>query len=112
MDSYDLEIIQGATYNLTLLLKDEDQNPLDLTPYEISGYLKYRYSDTTSPVSLNPTRIAPYESGIISLSIPASGSSSLPVGYVFYDVEAYHTGLGTVDKLLMGKASVYPEIVY
>jgi hypothetical protein len=112
MDSYDLEIYQGSTYSLNLILKDGDDVVFDLTDYNISGFLKFRYADANTLVSLNPIKNAPYASGSITLNIPATGTRALPVSYCFYDVEIHHTGIGTVEQVLRGKASIFPEITY
>jgi hypothetical protein len=112
MDDYDLEIYQGSTYSLTIGLTDGDDVPIDLTNYDISGYLKFRYSDSNRLISLNPIRLAPLASGNISLNIPDSGTSVLPVTIGVYDIELYHTGNNTVDKILKGRAYVYPEVTY
>lgn len=110
--AYDIEIYKGSTFTLGLTLRDTAGVPIDLTSYNVSGFLKYRYSDSNKLVSLNASKTAPFASGIVSLSIPSSGTESLPVGYAFYDIEIYHTGLETVDKVLVGKASIYPEVTY
>jgi hypothetical protein len=112
MDSYDLEVYQGATYSLSITLRDGNSNPIDLTDYNVSGFLKFRHSDSVRLASLNATKVAPYASGLVSLNIPSTGTERLPVGYGFYDVELYHTTSGTVSKVLIGKASIFPEVTY
>lgn len=112
MDSYDLEIYQGATYSLTATIKDSSSVPINLSGYNISGFLKYKYSDTSYLTSLNPTKNEPYASGVITLTIPATGTANLPIAYGFYDVEIHNTGNGVVTKVLRGKASIFPEATY
>ena len=112
MDDYDLEIFKGSTYSLSVGLTDGDGVPIDLTNYDISGFLKFKYSDSTKLVSLSPLKTLPLASGIISLNIPDSGTSALPVTLGVYDVEIYHTGALTVDKILKGKAFIYPEVTF
>jgi hypothetical protein len=112
MDSYDLDIYKGATFSLSLTLNDASGIPIDLTNYNLSGYLKFKYSDSGKLVDLHPLAIIPLISGNVSLSIPATGTSVLPVTVGVYDIELYHTGLGTVDKVLMGRARIHPEVTY
>ncbi len=112
MDSYNLEIYQGATFSLSLTLKDSDSVPIDLTDYNVSGYLKYRYSDVNFLVNLNSTKVAPYGSGVITLTIPATGTATIPTTIAFYDIEIGHTTSGTISKVLRGSAFVYPEVTY
>jgi hypothetical protein len=112
MDTYDLEIYKGSTFSLSITLRDGVGIPLDLTNYNVSGHLKFKYSDSTKLASLNPTKSTPYTSGAIDLTIPSSGTEILPVGYGFYDIEIYHITSGTVDKVLIGKAKIYPEATW
>jgi len=111
MDSFDLSIIQGQTFTLSVTVRDINGVPIDLSGYNISGYLKTRYSDTGKLTDLNAT-IANGPSGIVTLSIPATGTAALPINYAFYDVEMMNPGDGTITKVLAGKASVFPEITF
>jgi hypothetical protein len=112
MDAYDFDIYKGSTFSLGLTLKDGDGVPMDLSSYNVSGFLRYSYSDSSRLADLNATKVAPYASGGINLTIPSSGTAVLPVTICVYDVEIYHTGAGTVDKVLKGAVSVYPEATY
>jgi hypothetical protein len=108
---YDFDIYKGATLSLTLTLKDSNDTAIDLTPYNVSGYLKYKHSDANKLCDLNPVKTTP-TSGIITLTIPATGTAVLPCGYGFYDIELHHTGNGMVLKVLNGKTLIYPEVTY
>src|SRR4051812_47686424 len=109
MDTYDFEIIQGSTFALTVSLTDSNSVPIDLTSYNVSGFLKYKFSDAQKLANLNATKSSPYDSGVITLSLPATGTAILPVTIARYDIEIYHTGLGTVDKILLGEVTISPE---
>lgn len=110
MDSYDLEIQQGSTFSINLTVNDENESPKDLTNYDISGFLKYRFSDSNALVNLNATKVAPYTGGCISLSISAILTASLPITIGVYDVEINQSGV--VTKVLNGRASIFPEVTY
>jgi len=112
MDSYNLDIYQGATFSLSLTLKDSDNIPIDLTDYNVSGYLKSRYSNSGKLADLGASKVAPYPSGVILLNIPATGTATLPITLAFYDVEIGHITSGTVSKVLRGNASIYPEVTW
>ena len=109
-DTYDLEIYKGSTYSLSITLNDSDGLPIDLTNYTVSGLLKNRYGNSTGLANLNPTKIAPYASGIVTLSMSSSVTSALPCSLAFYDIEI--TASGNTDKVLVGKASIFPEATY
>lgn len=112
MDSYDFEINQGSTFSLNLNLNDALGNPIDLTNYTVSGYLKFLYSDSQKLTDLNATRIAPYASGQINISIADTGTAVLPITIARYDVEIRHTTSGTTDKVLKGAVTINPEVTY
>lgn len=111
MDTYDLEIYKGQTFALSLTLRDVNGVVLNLGTNVISGFLKMKYSDEAKLTDLN-AQITNAASGIVTLGIPASGTSVLPVNYGFYDVEMLNTGTAVVTKILAGKASIYPEVTY
>lgn len=111
MDTYDLSIYQGATFSLSLTVRDSDSVAINLSNSLISGYLKTYYSNTGKLTDLN-VQISNASSGIISMSIPASITASLPINYAFYDVEALNTGTLVTTRVLAGKALIYPEVTY
>lgn len=108
MNLYDLTIVNGDSYALSIALDDANGNPLNLTSYSVSGYMKAKYSDTVKLCDLGATISTPYASGIISLSIPAATTATLPNGSFPYDVEV-NDGSGVIQKVLAGRAYVYPE---
>ena len=111
MNTYDLSINQGETFSLSLTVRDANGVPINLAGNLVSGFLKTRYGDSSILTNLN-VQIANAASGIVSLGIPASGTSVLPVNFAFYDVEMLNTETSQVTKLLGGKASIYPEVSF
>lgn len=111
MDTYDLTIYQGQTYSLSSTLRNADGSAMNLSGYAISGFIKTKYSDSGILVNLN-AQITSGISGTILLSIPATGTSAMPVNYAFYDVELFNSGDNSTTRVLMGKAVVYPEVTY
>ena len=112
MDDYNLEITKGTTYSTTLSLTDGNGDPIDLNDYNLSGFLKFKYSDDNLLLNLNPLKVDPAEEGNIILNVPDTGTATLPVGIGVYDIELYHTGNHTTDKILKGKVYIYPEVTY
>ena len=112
MDTFDLDIYKGETFSLSLNLKDADSVPVDLTDYAVSGYLKFKYSDSGKLVDLNVQKVLPYASGDVSLFIPSTGTEVLPVTLGVYDIELYHTGQSTTTKILNGRARIHPEVTF
>lgn len=110
MDTYNFEILQGSTFSRTIALTNSEGNAFDLTNYNVSGFLKYRFSDTTILANLNAAKSFPHSSGIITLSLPSTGTAILPVTIGRYDVEIYHTTSGTAEKILIGQVTITPEV--
>jgi hypothetical protein len=111
MDTFDLSIIQGQTFTLSLTIRDINGTPINLGGFAISGYLKTKFSDTGKLANLNVT-IADAVNGVVNIYIPATGTAALPINYAFYDIEMLNSGDNSVTKVLAGKASVYPEVTY
>jgi len=112
MDVYNLEIYKGSSFSSGVTLKDASGNVIDLTNYTVSGYLKYRFTDSGYLANLNPTKVAPYSGGYVTLSIAATGTAVFPVTIAQFDIEVYHTVSGTVDKVAKGTATIYPDVTY
>ena len=112
MDAYTLTVYKGSTFSLSMTLKNSASVPINLTDYEVSGFIKYKYSDSGKLANLNATRLAPYTGGNISLSIVPSGTSVLPCTLAVYDVEIRHTGSGIITKVLGGPVKILPEATY
>ena len=107
--AYDFDVYQGQNFSLSLTVRDNNGVPLDLTNYAISGFIKVNL--TSTPISSLNAQITTPTSGIVSLSIPPSGTASLPVDYLFYDVSIDNYS-GSAQKILLGKISVYPEVSF
>ncbi len=111
MGAYDLNIDRGTTFSLSMTLNDSNSAPIDLTNYQVSGFLKYQYSDSNILANLNATKIDPFTSGLISLSISATGTFALPITIGKYDINIYDTS-GNVTKVLYGNAYVNPQVTF
>lgn len=110
--NYDFSINKGETFTLNLTLKDSNGVPIDLTDYSVSGFLKYKYSDTGRLLNLQPAKQLPYESGIINISCSATGTAVLPVTIAVYDIEISLGVTGNTTKILNGKVNINPEVTY
>jgi hypothetical protein len=109
--AYDFDIYKGTTFSLSLTLKDSNGTPINLSGYNVSGFLKYRPSDTDKLCDLNPIKTNP-ASGIVTLTISYNTTATLPCGHGFYDIQIHNTGTDIVTRVLDGKANIYPEFTY
>lgn len=108
---FDFDVYQGQSFSLSLVINDDYGNPLNLSGYSASGFLKV-YVSSGALASLNATIVPPPINGIISLSMSPAQTAALPVDYLFYDVSIANTDLNIAQKVLVGKVSVYPEVTF
>lgn len=118
--SYNISTIQGDNLQITLKIKDQSSNPINLSGYDVRGVVKYAYGYTGDQqilVNLRPTIYSGingsyYPSGIININVDSYTMASVPVGIFVYDIERYPYGVPTGNsiKLLRGKFIVSPEV--
>ena len=109
MTTYTLEIIQGSSFNILLTAKNQNGTAINLTNYNLRGYIKNLYSNTGYLINLNPT-IYSAVSGIVQINLSGSQTALLPVSQAVYDLEAATTGETSVIKLIRGYANINPEV--
>lgn len=108
---YNLDVDQGATFNINIEAKDQYLNPINLSGYACRSKIRESFSASGSLLDLTPT-IYNYESGLINFIIPASGTAALPCNQYCYDLEVYSSNDEDVIKLLRGYVEVWPEATY
>ena len=118
--SYNINTIQGDGLQLSLRVKDSNNNAINLSGYDVRGVVKYAYGYTGDQqvlVNLNPTIISGnngsyYSSGIVNINVDSYVTASIPVGTFVYDIERFPYGIPTGNsiKLIRGKFIVSPEV--
>ena len=118
--SYNINTIQGDNLQITLCVKDQYNNPVNLSGYDVRGVVKYAYGYTGLSgiiVDLMPSinsgvNGSYYASGLIDINIPSYTMAFVPVGSFVYDIERFPSGIPTGNsiKLLRGKFIVSPEV--
>ena len=118
--SYNINTIQGDGLQLSLRVKDSNNNAINLSGYDVRGVVKYAYGYTGDQqvlVNLNPTIISgnngsSYSSGIVNINVDSYVTASIPVGTFVYDIERFPYGIPTGNsiKLIRGKFIVSPEV--
>ena len=109
--SYNLNIIQGSTFNTRLNITNSDGSAFLLDNYVPTGQIRASYGSNGILLSLKPT-IYSSISGILNLTISGSETQNLPCGLFPYDIEIYTTGQSTENilKPIGGYVNVSPEI--
>ena len=118
--SYNINTIQGDYLQLSLRVKDSNNNPINLSGYDVRGVVKYAYGYTGDQqvlVNLNPFIVSGnngsyYPSGVVNINVDSYTTASIPVGTFVYDIERFPYGIPTGNsiKLIRGKFIVSPEV--
>ena len=118
--SYNINTIQGDGLQLSLRVKDSNNNAINLSGYDVRGVVKYAYGytgDQQGLVNLNPVIFSGnngsyYASGIVNIDVDSYVTASIPVGTFVYDIERFPYGIPTGNsiKLIRGKFIVSPEV--
>ena len=118
--SYNINTIQGDGLQLSLRVKDSNNNAINLSGYDVRGVVKYAYGYTGDQqvlLNLNPLIVSGnngsyYSSGIVSINVDSYVTASIPVGTFVYDIERFPYGIPTGNsiKLIRGKFIVSPEV--
>jgi len=118
--SYNISTIQGDNLQLSLRVKDSNNNAVNLSGYDVRGVVKYAYGHTGDQqvlVNLNPLIVSGnngsyYPSGIVNINVNSYTMAAIPVGIFVYDIERFPYGVPTGNsiKLIRGKFIVSPEV--
>ena len=110
--TYDLKIYQGQTFELSLIWKDEDQLPVDLTGYTAKMHIRATVKAPDVLIELSNTNsriVLGAVPGQIKLLIPPEISSPILVQQGVYDLELT-SPVGFVRRFMQGKVHFYPEV--
>lgn len=118
--TFDMEINQGADYLLSVTIKDELGDPVDLTSHTFTGQIRKTASDTTIQASFTFVILDQVtNTGRVDVSLSAadssaikldnSTSSSKKITTMVYDVES-DNGSGKKVRWLEGDVAFSPEV--
>lgn len=106
---YNLAVDQGTDFSTTIEVNDDTGSPRNLSGYTGRAQLRRSYhsiSNIAFTVSINN----PSE-GEVVLSLSNAITANLRYGRYVYDVELVNTNSGnTVERILEGTLTVYPEV--
>jgi hypothetical protein len=118
---YDIYIEQGATFKLTITVKDSNGDPVDLTGLTFRGKIKKSFQDVSSVAdftfnvldqtvqdTLGKLEFSLSAVETAAIAAPAKGTERT-LTYLVYDIES-EVALGFVKRLLEGKAIISPEV--
>lgn len=105
---FNLAVDQGADFSAEILASDDTGTARDLTGYTGRGQMRRSYY-STSNVAFTVTIPTP-ETGEVQITLTNATTANLRMGRYVYDIELVKTADGTVERLLEGIVTVYPEV--
>jgi hypothetical protein len=102
-----LVIDQGATYEVTLDLTDENGDILNLAGYTANSQMRKWY---TSSNSISFSSSVNTVAGTITLSLTAGQTANLTAGRYVYDVEVTEAVGNTTSRIIEGIVTVTPNV--
>jgi hypothetical protein len=104
--NYDMD--QGSNFAFTIRANDSNGNPVDLsTGCTAYSQMRKSYSSSTA-ITLNTSLTG--GQGYILVSLGPTATAAIKAGTYFYDVELKTNSGNTVQRLVQGMITVYPEV--
>lgn len=102
-----LLIDQGADYLTTFDVTDDNGDILDLTAYTGTAQMRKHYTSNTYYSFTVGINVA---DGVVSLSMSANTTDSIPAGRYVYDCELLDTSNSKRSRLVEGIVTVTPQV--
>jgi hypothetical protein len=99
---------QGANFSFALVARDVNGNAIDLSA-GCTAYCQMRkHYNSSNYTALNASLTG--GTGYITISMGPTGTAAIKAGTYFYDVELHSNAGQTIQRLLQGMITVYPEV--
>ena len=102
-----LTIDQGTTYSVTITVNDDTGSARNLTGY--TGRSQMRRSYYTSANTAFTVSVTNPANGEISITLTAAQTANVKAGRYVYDLELVNSNTTTVERVVEGIVTVYPE---
>jgi hypothetical protein len=110
--THNITIEQGATFRLSLIWKDSNNTPINLTGYTARMQVRRKYSEPTTLLNFtteNGAIVLGGSAGTIEVTGLATLTDDLPIKPAVYDLELV-SGSGFVTRLIEGSVTITPEV--
>jgi len=101
-----LVIDQGASFETTVNLIDDEGDAVDLTGYSAAGQIRKHY---TSSSATNITIVLGGANGTVTMALSANATANLVAGKYLYDVEVTDPS-SIISRILEGIVTVTPQV--
>lgn len=108
MATHDITIQQGGTFAKTLTIRDDSQNPIDVSTDTFRGQVRKKYTSTEIEATFT-TAITDGPNGLVSWSLTPAQTEAMGAGRWVYDLEWVKAD-GNVIRILEGVADTTPEV--
>ena len=100
--------------SIRLILKDENDVPVNLSGYTVTGAAKYRFNNSGFYVNLNPTVESGvsgelFPSGFVDVNLSAATTATFPVVEANYEIKRINSS-GLATRTLFGNLRVLPGV--
>lgn len=111
---HDIIIEQGANFKRSLIWKDENADPVDLTGYSAVMSIRGKKSDAAALLTIKDTGGSPEivlggAAGTIDIDILATNTGSLDFVWAYYDLELTD-GSSNVTRVLQGRVQLNKQV--
>jgi hypothetical protein len=99
-------IDQGTTFQTSINVTDDEENPVDLTGYSAAAQMRKHFTSSNAfsfATSISPTL------GIVTLSMTANTTNTITPGRYLYDCELTDPN-GAISRLIEGIVTVTPGV--
>ena len=103
-----LTIDQGTTYSVTITVNDDTGSARNLTGY--TGRSQMRRSYYTSANTAFTVSVTNPANGEISITLTAAQTANVKAGRYVYDLELVNANSTTVERVVEGIVTIYPEV--
>lgn len=108
---YNFTMDQGSTWTLSLIYKDPNGDPIDLTGYTAKMQLRSKSNSSTAVLTLatggDGITITPL-TGTISLYATDEQTGLIASGFYVYDLELDNGG--AITRLIQGQVTLSPQV--
>lgn len=99
---------QGADFNFTLDLTNDDGTPINVANYTITSSIRKSYYSSSVTANLTVT-VLNTANGNLSLSMNSATTTKIKAGRYLYDVKMKDSA-NSVSRVIEGIITVYPQI--
>jgi len=105
----ELTIDQGATFEETIDLENDDGTPVNLANTSFNAQIRKSYYSTNITANIVVTIISPNTNGQVQLSLSAANTANIKAGRYLYDLKMINSA-NVVTRVVEGIATVTPQI--